>query len=202
MIDVLKNELKRDMSIGTEKELSSKWKVTILYNGMQSTIDLPKTCTPGCEKEVCRKAIDTALSTMYINAGNLTEAKKWLDGEFWKEDTVKAQEVTIREFVNIIKENRDRIAMNLSYDIDYYSFLKGFDYVLDEINCVLNNDVDTAGVSISYPYNDVYFIINQGTNDAWVSSKPTKYLSIWEIEGIDKDGHYFSTKEKAEMLMK
>ena len=35
MIDVLKNELKSDMSIGTEKELSSKWKVTILYNGMQ-----------------------------------------------------------------------------------------------------------------------------------------------------------------------
>ena len=44
MIDALKNELKRDMSIGAEKELSSKWKVTILYNGMQSTIDLPKTC--------------------------------------------------------------------------------------------------------------------------------------------------------------
>lgn len=84
MIDVLKNELKSDMSIGTEKELSSKWKVTILYNGMQSTIDLPKTCTPGCEKEVCRKAIDTALSTMYVNEGNLAEAKKWLDGEFWK----------------------------------------------------------------------------------------------------------------------
>lgn len=84
MIDVLKNELKGNMSIGTEKELSSKWKVTILYNGMQSTIDLPKTCTPGCEKEVCRKAIDTALSTMYVNKGNLAEAKKWLDGEFWK----------------------------------------------------------------------------------------------------------------------
>ena len=142
MIDVLKNELKSDMSIGTEKELNSKWKVTILYNGMQSTVDLPKVCTPGCEKEVCRKAIDTALSTMYINAGNLAEAKKWLDGEFWKEDVAKIQEVAIREFVNILKENRDRIASNISCDIDYYSFLKGFDYVLDEIVCVLDNEIE------------------------------------------------------------
>lgn len=141
MIDVFKNELKRDMSIGTEKELSGKWKVTILYNGMESTIDLPKTCTPGCEKEVCRKAIDTALSTMYINAGNLTEAKRWLDGEFWKEDAAKGQEVTIREFINILKESRNQIAMNISCDIDYYSFLKGFDYVLDEINCALDMEL-------------------------------------------------------------
>lgn len=135
MIDVLKNELKRDMSIGTEKELSSKWKVAILYNGMQSTIDLPKTCTPGCEKEVCRKAIDTALSTMYVNAGNLVEAKKWLDGEFWK-DTSKDSNTdinqTVRDVIEELASNREDIALRVvSETEDYYSFLRGFDYVLD-----------------------------------------------------------------------
>ena len=89
MIDILKRELKSGMAINAEKELSSKWKVTISYEGMQSAIDLPKTCTPGCEKELCRKVIDTALSTMYINAGNLAEAKKWLNGEFWKKSIDK-----------------------------------------------------------------------------------------------------------------
>ena len=48
----------------------------------------------------------------------------------------------IREFVNILKENRDRIAESISCDIDYYSFLKGFDYVLDEIVCVLDNEIE------------------------------------------------------------
>lgn len=147
MIDVLKNELKRDMSIGTEKELSSKWKVTILYNGMQSTIDLPKTCTPGCEKEVCRKAIDTALSTMYVNAGNLTEAKKWLDGEFWKEpnedickrvnnDTWICNQ--IEEFVDEVSKNREQVAMRVvSETDDFYSFLRGVDYVIDTLKYFL-----------------------------------------------------------------
>lgn len=150
MIDVLKNELKSNMSIGTEKELSSKWKVTILYNGMQSTIDLPKTCTPGCEKEVCRKAIDTALSTMYINAGNLLEAKKWLDGEFWEdtdEDGYKRVNNDtwicnqIEEFVDELSKNREDIALRIvSETEDYYSFLRGLDYVLDTIKYFLYNE--------------------------------------------------------------
>lgn len=85
MIDILKQELKSGMSVESEKELSNKWKIVITYNGMKASVDLPKACTPSAEKEVCRKTIDTALSTMYVNAGNLVEAKKWLDGEFWKD---------------------------------------------------------------------------------------------------------------------
>lgn len=44
---------------------------------------------------------------------------------------------------------------------------------------------------------EVYFIVDKDSKDAWVSSKPTSYLTIGEFEGIDKDGHYFSTREKA-----
>ena len=85
MIDILKQELKDGMSIENNRELSDKYKLTIVYDGMKALVVLPKACAPGCEREVCRKTIDTALSTMYVNAGNLTEAKKWLDGEFWHE---------------------------------------------------------------------------------------------------------------------
>ena len=46
----------------------------------------------------------------------------------------------IRELVNTLKENRNQIASNISCDVDYYSFLKGFDYVLDEINYILNKE--------------------------------------------------------------
>ena len=138
MIKILKRELMNGMSITSEKELSNKWKITISYDEMKASVDLPKTCIPGAERELCRKTIDTAMSTMYINAGNLPEAKKWLDGDFWKESVVASREDAIRELVNIFKENRNQIASNISYDIDYYSFLKGFDYVLDEINYILN----------------------------------------------------------------
>lgn len=58
-----------------------------------------------------------------------------------------------------------------------------------------------AGISITYPFDEVYYIINQGTKDAWISSKPTRDLTVWEIEGIDKDGRYFSTEEKARVSM-
>lgn len=85
MIDILKRELKDGMTIENDRELSDKYKLTIVYHGMAAPVVLSKTCAPGCEREVCRKTIDTALSTMYVNSGNLAEAKKWLDGEFWKE---------------------------------------------------------------------------------------------------------------------
>ena len=51
---------------------------------MQSATELPKTIAPGHEVEVCRISINNAMSAMYINAGNLVEAKAWLDGERWK----------------------------------------------------------------------------------------------------------------------
>lgn len=149
MIDVLKRELKGGMSISAEKELGSKWKVTIIFNEMQSTIDLPKTCTPGCEQEVCRKAIDTALSTMYVNTGNLTEAKKWLNGEFWKESDEDGYKRVnndtwicnqIEEFVDELSKNKENVAQKtVSETEDYYSFLRGVDYVLDTIKYFLYN---------------------------------------------------------------
>lgn len=83
MFEILRETLQDGMEIVNDRELSNKFKFCITYKGMQAPTELPKATAPGCEVEVCRKAIDNAISTMYINAGNLEEAKKWLDGDMW-----------------------------------------------------------------------------------------------------------------------
>jgi hypothetical protein len=39
-----------------------------------------------------------------------------------------------REKIDRLKRNRKEIAMNLSENTDYYSFLQGFDYVIDKLS--------------------------------------------------------------------
>lgn len=100
---------------------------------------------------------------------------------------------SITECIDYLIKNRKDIALrSVSETEDYYSFLRGFDYVIDSIKYILSEE----------RIEKVYYIIDKGSKDAWVSSKPVRDLTLWEIEGIDKDGHYFSTKEKAEMSMK
>ena len=100
---------------------------------------------------------------------------------------------SIIEHIDYLVKNKEDIALrNVSATEDYHSFLRGFDYAIDSIKYILGEE----------RINEVYYIINQGTKDAWISSKPIRDLTIWEIEDIDKDGHYFSTKEKAEASMK
>jgi hypothetical protein len=51
---------------------------------------------------------------------------------------LKRENQELRELVNKLKKNRERIAMEIPEYDDYNSFLKGFDYVLDEIKIILN----------------------------------------------------------------
>ena len=85
MIDIFKEVMQDGMEIVKCKEMSNKYKITLSYNGMNATCELNKLCTPGNEKSLCMRAIDTAMSTMYIDNGNYQEAKAWLDGERWNE---------------------------------------------------------------------------------------------------------------------
>ena len=50
MIDILKRELKEGMTIENDRELSDKYKLVIVYDGMKVPVVLSKTCAPGCEK--------------------------------------------------------------------------------------------------------------------------------------------------------
>ena len=83
MINVLKSVLQEGMKIDKIKEMANEYRVTLKYNGMVGNCSVSKMCSPGNEKSLCMKSIDTAISGMYINAGNLAEAKAWLDGERW-----------------------------------------------------------------------------------------------------------------------
>ena len=51
----------------------------------------------------------------------------------------KRENQNIRELVNRLEKDREKIALNLNESYDYYSFLNGFDYVLDELKWVLKN---------------------------------------------------------------
>lgn len=83
MIDVFNNVLQEGMEIEKYKEMANEYKVTLKYKDMAGICHVSKMCSPGNEKILCMKAIDTAISSMYINNGNLQEAKAWLDGERW-----------------------------------------------------------------------------------------------------------------------
>lgn len=43
-----------------------------------------------------------------------------------------------REMIDRLKRNKEEIAMNISENTDYYSFLQGFDYVIDNLSQVMN----------------------------------------------------------------
>lgn len=62
-------------------------------------------------------------------------------------------------------------------------------------------DMEEQGRIVKLPCKTVYNIVDKGTKYATVMSKDIKDLTLYDIEGIDKKGYYFSTKEKAERAM-
>ena len=121
MIDIFKKELQDGMEIVKCKEMANVYKITLSYNGMTGTCELSKMCAPNAEKSLCRKSIDTAISGMYINAGTLTEAKLWLDGEKWNVANEKKEfviELTEKELEQI------KYALEYLHDADLSDFGK------------------------------------------------------------------------------
>ena len=121
MIDIFKKELQDGMEIVKCKEMANVYKITLSYDGMTGTCELSKMCAPNAEKSLCRKSIDTAISGMYINAGNLTEAKLWLDGEKWNVANEKKEfviELTEKELEQI------KYALEYLHDADLSDFGK------------------------------------------------------------------------------
>lgn len=52
------------------------------------------------------------------------------------------------------------------------------------------------------PCDTVYFICDKGTEYAFVTKKSIRDLFVYEIDGIDKKGRYWSNREKAEKALK
>lgn len=50
---------------------------------------------------------------------------------------LKRENQNIREMLNNLEKNREDIALYIGYDTDYYSFLQGFDYVIDKLRTAI-----------------------------------------------------------------
>lgn len=59
-----------------------------------------------------------------------------------------------------------------------------------------------AGITISYPNDYVYYIVDKNSKYATVMKRNIRDLTIRDIEEIDKKGRYFSTEELAKAAMK
>lgn len=59
-------------------------------------------------------------------------------------------------------------------------------------------DLEEQGRLLKLPYDKVYYIVDKNNPKfAAVMSKSIRDLTIHEVENIDIDGRYFSTKESA-----
>lgn len=59
-------------------------------------------------------------------------------------------------------------------------------------------DAEEQGLLLRLPCNEVWFICDKGTEYATIMSKDIDDLTGCEVRKIDRDGRYWSTKEKAE----
>ena len=59
-------------------------------------------------------------------------------------------------------------------------------------------DAEEQGLLLRLPCNKVWFICDKGTEYATIMSKDIADLTGYEVRKIDRDGRYWSTKEKAE----
>lgn len=102
MIDIFKDVLQEGMEISKCKELSDKYKITLLYDGTSAACELYKLCTPGNERSLCMQSIDNAMSSMYINNGDLKEAEAWLHGERWDCDNENEVDNTMNDIIEYL----------------------------------------------------------------------------------------------------
>ena len=61
---------------------------------------------------------------------------------------------------------------------------------------------EEEGRLVVLPCDTVYFICDKGTKDAHVRAKSILDLLVYDINGIDNDGRYWSAKEEAEKALK
>ena len=79
MLDVLKERLVDGLTIKSVKETTAKYSICFEYEGDETVVALPKSCAPGCSGEVADHSVITAMSAIFMNRGDYTKAKEWLD---------------------------------------------------------------------------------------------------------------------------
>lgn len=84
MINIFKSMLPEGVVVQDIKEYGNKYKIRLRQDTEIASCELPKTCVPNSEDIVCKTAIKCAMSSIYINKGDLTEASAWLHDERWE----------------------------------------------------------------------------------------------------------------------
>lgn len=82
MLDIFQKTIEEapvDLRILSVKEGSVKSKLVVECSGQKTTIELSNTCTPKEEQTYCWQVLATAMSSIYIGAGDLEKGRLWLD---------------------------------------------------------------------------------------------------------------------------
>lgn len=83
MLNIFKKMLPDNVVIQNIQEYSNKYKINLRQNTEIASCELQKTCAPKGEDTVCKTAIKCAMSSIYINKGDLSEAAAWLHDQRW-----------------------------------------------------------------------------------------------------------------------
>lgn len=107
------------------------------------------------------------------------------------------------EDIKLYKESNDRIADLLLLCDDNMMCLYAGAYIKSlEEQIKSYKDLEEQGKLLKLQIETVWFICDKNTKYAMVMSKSIRDLKIYEIEGIDKKGYYWSSKEAAESALK
>lgn len=67
-----------------------------------------------------------------------TELEEDLQTVLYKIKQLKQENKNVKDLADTLKKDREKIALEISQSYDYYSFLSGFDYVLEKLEAILN----------------------------------------------------------------
>ena len=101
----------------------------------------------------------------------------------------------LTEIINDRNAVRDGICGTIGNSGRYF-IGKAIDKLLEYENA------EEEGRLVVLPCDTVYFICDKGKKDAHVRTKSILDLLVYDINGIDKDGRYWSVKEEAEKALK
>lgn len=68
-----------DLELLSVKEDNNKYRLTVSYSGRSTTVELRKTTTPGAQEDYCWYALATAMSSLYLDAGDVGRTRLWLN---------------------------------------------------------------------------------------------------------------------------
>ena len=127
MADILESQVKliKGLEIVKCRELASYYKVILSYNGINARESkLDKMCAVGKEIQFVRFFIETAITGVLLDEGNMIEAKKWLIHEVWNEVEEKEDNKnnnTKEKLSTILKEIKDVSLQNIIREIIFSS---------------------------------------------------------------------------------